>query len=332
MATLYLTEPNATLRTEHNRFVVEKDGKTLATIHDFNLDRVIVIGNAQLTTHAVAKLLDTGIDTAFLSPHGKLRGRLAPIESKNSPLRMQQYEQVRSPEFCLTLAKAFVAGKIDNCSEVLSRHQRNHAETDFSEELNQLSAARRKVQHMPTPDALRGLEGHAAAVYFSGFARMLRRSLSFTKRTRRPPTDPVNALLSFGYTLLTNEAISAVAAVGFDPYLGFFHTVDYGRCSLALDLIEEFRPLTIDRLTVNLINLNILDEKDFTKKEDGGFYLEDAGRKRFFAQYEEMFQSEFTHRHTRQRTTLRRALHDQAQVLQQAVVASKPYVGFRGWF
>src|SRR5262249_8900564 len=152
-------------------------------------------------------------------------------------------------------------------------------ECNLDREITQLAGLKQRAQAVGSRESLRGIEGQAASVHFDGLARMFRRSVSFEKRTRRPPTDPVNSLLSFGYTLLYNEAISALAAVGCDPYLGFFHQPSFGRCSLALDIMEEFRPLVADRLAVNLFNLGVISPEDFTRAEDGGVRLNDNARK-----------------------------------------------------
>lgn len=331
MATLYITEQGALLRKEQNRLVVECKGLQLAEIHAFKVERVVIFGNAQLTTQVIAFLLASGIDTAFLTQHGRLKGRLAPIASKNVPLRLQQYERTRDAGFALEMARRIVSAKISNCVQVLSRHQRNHPECDLSTETAQLSRFVHRATQATAVSSLLGLEGQAAAIYFQGFARMLRRQLNFKKRTRRPPADPVNSLLSFGYALLYNEAISATVSAGFDPYLGFYHTVHYGRCSLALDLMEEMRPLTADRLALNLVNREIVKPEDFRKLDGRGFYLEERGRKSFLREYERMMNTEFTSNQTGERTTARRALHNQALLLQQSIAHGVPYKAFQGW-
>jgi CRISPR-associated protein Cas1 len=331
MATLYLTEQGTTLRKEQNRLVVERDGATLSEIHDFKVERVVVFGNVQLTTQAMSYLLDRGIDTALLSLRGRLKGRLAPLESKNVLLRVRQYERAADRQFALEMARAIVVGKIANCGEVLARHQRNHPETDFSTEVSQLAILTKKAARTSPIESLRGIEGQAAAVYFEGFRRMLRRGMLFSKRTRRPPKDPVNSLLSFGYALMFNESISALVAVGFDPYIGFYHGANYGRCSLALDLMEEMRPVVADRLALNVANREVVKADDFTKGEDGGVYLDGDGRKRFLREYERMMCAEFTSRRSGERTSFRRALHEQALAMQRTITQEITYQPFQGW-
>jgi CRISPR-associated protein Cas1 len=331
MASVYLTEQNATVRKEQNRLVVERDGATVLSVHDFKIERVLVFGNVQLTTQTIAYLLERGIDTAFLTQYGKLKGRLMPLESKNVPVRLKQYERVSEARFALAVAIAVVVGKITNCREMLVRYQRNHAETKLQDLIARLSALAEKAQQQTSANSLRGIEGQAAILYFEGLDKMLRRQWQFTKRTRRPAADPVNAMLNFGYTLTYNEAISAVTAVGCDPYLGFFHTPHYGRCSLALDLMEEFRPLIADRVMLNLVNLEIVQPADFTVNEDRSVTMTDEARKRFLREYERVLCAEFQHHRSGQRITLRRALHEQALVLQRTILQGTPYQPFQGW-
>jgi CRISPR-associated protein Cas1 len=328
MATLFIAEQGATLRKKDNRLLVERDEVPLFEIHDFKVERVIVFGNVQLTTQAMTFLAERGIDVTLLTLHGKLKARIAPLESKNSLLRVRQFERTSDPTFSLAVAAAIVIAKINTCRDLLLRHQRNH-DGNFHLELSQLSFLSEEAAARNSIDSLRGIEGQAAAVYFQAFAKALRRQLQFTKRTRRPPRDPVNALLSFGYTLLYGEAISAVSSVGFDPYLGFYHSLRYGRCSLALDLMEEFRPLIVDRLVLKLINLEIVKPPDFETDPNTGVTLKAPARKKFFREYEAVMSDQFTNRVTNEQTSLRRELYNQALALQRSVIEGTPYSRFR---
>ncbi|MFQ3590358.1 MAG: CRISPR-associated endonuclease Cas1 [Chloracidobacterium sp.] len=331
MATLYLTEQNTTLHKRDNRLALERQGRIVSEIHDFQVERVVVFGHVQLSTAVISHLLAQGIDTAFVTLNGRLKGRLVPLESKNAPLRARHFERMTDPVFKLTLAKAFVQAKLANCVENLARQQRNHPELTLGDAIDFLSALGTRLERAADLNELRGLEGTAAAAYFKALGSLFRRGFTFEKRTRRPPTDPVNALLSFGYALLLNEAIGALASVGFDPYFGCLHEVVYGRCSLALDLIEEFRPITADRLALNLVNLGIVEADDFAPTDEGGVHLNDDARKRFLYEYERLLTREFTNARTKTRTTLRRALHEQAEALQKTILEGTPYAAFRGW-
>lgn len=201
----------------------------------------------------------------------------------------------------------------------------------MSPETAQLAALGKKATQQSDLEKLRGVEGRAASVYFDGFAKMLRRGQAFNKRSRRPPTDPVNSLLSFGYALLYNEAVAALVSVGFDPYLGFYHQPRYGRVSLALDLMEEMRQLVVDRLALSLINREVFKACDFSKGEDGGVYLNEDGRKRFLREYERAVSTEFVNRRTGARSSFRRALYEQALALQRVVMQGAAYQPFQGW-
>jgi CRISPR-associated protein Cas1 len=330
MATLYITQQGATLRKEQNRLVVEYDGRVLASLHDFKIERVVVFGNVQLTTQTMELLMDRGIDTTFVSVSGRLRGRLAPIPSKNVMLRCAQYERSRDRAFSLKVARAIVVGKISNCIQVLARYQRHRPETSINIEKAELARLQGKVEEVHTLDSLRGVEGQAASIYFQCFGRLLSKGFHFEKRTRRPPRDPVNAMLGFGYALLHNEAISAATACGFDPYVGFYHSISYGRCSLALDLMEEMRPLLVDRLVLYLANTETVSPGQFSIQQDG-VRMEAEARKRFLRAYEEMINSEFIDRAVGGQTSLRVALYDQAQILAKSVTDGTSYRPFQGW-
>ncbi len=330
MATLYVTEQGATLRKEQNRIIVECDERAIAEIHDFKIERVVVFGNVQLTSQVMAHLLHNGIDTSFVTLSGRLKGRLAAIESKNVALRLKQYERTQDARYSRQMAAAIVSGKIGNGIEILSRYQRNHPENDFNADIGQLRAVLHKIAAVPTLESLRGLEGQAANLYFKGFARMLRRDMQFTRRSRRPATDPVNALLNFAYALLYNEAISALVTAGFDVYLGFYHAPHYGRCSLALDLMEEMRPVIADRLALSLINREVIKASDFTA-ENGGVWLTMEARKAFLKEYERLMNAAFQDRKTGVSVSFRRTLYNQALAMQKAVLDGTLYQPFSGW-
>lgn len=171
---------------------------------------------------------------------------------------------------------------------MLLRYTYNHQDAGFNNELDLIQTTLKKLDAQKTVQSLMGSEGIATAAYFRAFGRMFRQEFSFTERTRRPPKDPVNALLSFGYTLLTNEILSLLVSHGFDPYIGFLHGIVYGRPSLALDLVEEFRHPIIDRFTLSLMNQRVLQPRHFRTVENGGIYLTEEGMKIFFRHYEQL--------------------------------------------
>lgn len=313
MSTLYLLEQGTKLVKEQKKLVVEKDGNILLEIPEFKIDRVLLFGNVQITTQAMKFLLEQGIETSFFTIYGKLIGRLQPMESKNVYLRLAQYECSKDENFKLLIAKTIVEGKIKNTKVMLQRYARNHPdEVDFTDALKNLDSCLEELPNKTKVSTVVGIEGRASAIYFEAFGKMFRRELQFETRTRRPPLDPVNSLLSLGYTLITNEMFSIATAIGFDPYIGFLHGIEYGRPSLALDLIEEFRQAVVDRLTLELLNKEILKPEDFEQKE-GGVYLKEDSRKKYFAQYEKRMLTCILDEETREETNFRKIFFKQAQ-------------------
>ncbi len=286
MNTIYVIEQGAVVRLSSKSLVITKERENILQAPLIKIDRLLLFGNIQLTTQAMNELLQEGIDVAFLTMNGKLRGRLVATESKNVFLRLAQYERHLDDAFPVNLARTIIKAKLRNQKAVILRYQRNHPEQQFPSELQVIEETLRKIDKQKTVHSLMGSEGIATANYFKAFGGMFRKELTFTERSRRPPKDPVNSILSFGYILLTNEILSLVIAHGLDPYIGFLHGEVYGRPSLALDLVEEFRHSVVDRMTLALFNNGILTEKDFQHTEDQGVRLTAEGLKTFFKHYE----------------------------------------------
>lgn len=269
MAILYVTDHGATLTKRGNRLVVEKQGRPIHWSHAFKVEQVILLGHVNLSPAVIAFLLHEGIDTVFLSYYGKYRGRLVAHLGKNIDLRRRQFARLSDPAFRLRLARAYIRGKIYNCRVLLRRQNRELESEAVVEGIHQLRRLGEKAEKAETVDSLMGLEGRAAAVYFSCFPHLLRvADLPFEGRSRRPHKDPVNVLLSLGYTLLANALHTQIQVAGLDPYLGAFHSPDYGRPSLVLDLMEEFRPILVDALVLHLVNRRIIRSRDFFRPED----------------------------------------------------------------
>ncbi len=327
MAVLYLTEQGAVVRKTGDRLIVEKDHETLAEIPCSKLETILIFGNVQVTTPALAELLDHGIELAFLTVAGRLRGQLTPPKAKNMPLRMRQYETARDDAFRLAIAQEVVRGKVENAAAVLARHRKRHPDRIEREAIDELLAASRGVESIASLDSLRGVEGAAAARYFRAFPGLLPDGWTFPGRQRRPPPDPVNALLSFGYVLVGNELRSLLDAIGFDPYLGFFHEVDYGRPSLALDLLEEFRAPLVDRFTATVLGLGQLGRLDFVAGPEGGVVLSREGLKTFFAAWERELATPIALEEGT--ATFRELFRHQAERLARALTQGEPYRAFR---
>jgi CRISPR-associated protein Cas1 len=331
MPFLYVTEQGSTMRCCGGRLVIAKKRETLLEVSCIKLDAILVFGAVQISTQAMAMLLREGIEVAFLTRQGKLKGQLTPAKPRNIDLRIAQYRGSENPAVALTLAQSIVRAKIQSGIAVLQRFLANHPEkrAAVAPALERLDERVALIGRTESLASLNGTEGSAAHEYFAAFGSMLLSDFTFTKRTRRPPTDPVNALLSFGYTLLANELHQLLDAVGFDPYLGFLHKVDYGRPSLALDLAEEFRHPLIDRFTLFLVNRRILSGGDFYR--DGGssgVYLTPDGMKTYLTQYERWMNSE-TIADGPARISFRACFRRQAQRLASALRGGDAYEPFR---
>ncbi|MGQ4808495.1 CRISPR-associated endonuclease Cas1 [Candidatus Entotheonellaceae bacterium PAL068K] len=308
MATLYLTEQGATLRKTGKRLLVTKNKDEL------------------LTTPALTTLFGQGIELAFLSLNGRLKGQLTPPKAKNVLLRVAQYQKFQDTTFALEVARCFVHSKIYNALSLLTRQHRNYPKRGFAPFRHEIEGLLHRVEQIEKLDSLRGLEGTAARAYFEGFALACRTDLLFPGRRRRPPTDPINALLSLGYTLVNVELNSLLDGMGYDPYIGFYHQLDYGRPSLALDLLEEFRVPAVDRLVLKLTNLRVLKAEDFDMDpESGGMRLKRQALGKFFRAYEEHMNREFTEKASGKTTTLRKQLRRQAERLAAHLTRGEDY-------
>lgn len=328
MAVVYVTEQGASVRKTSKRILIVKDEKPLQVIRLHELDRMVIFGNVQLTTQAMSFMLAEGIDVSFLSTNGRFRGRLAPIDSKNVPLRIAQYEQYHNGDFRLSVARRIVSNKIRNGRSLLLRYRRSHPKTDLDSEIQHLGAMLEILDNQATIPALMGVEGESAATYFRAYGKMFLKNLQFPNRNRRPPRDPVNALLSLGYVMLTNEVTGILAAHGLDVYIGFFHEIDYGRPSLALDLVEEFRQPVVDRFVLSLANRLVFTNGDFDDKGEEGVFLKKDPCKRYFALYDRMMTASFKDRGTGQEVSFRSLLRRQAQRIMKCILSQEDYEPF----
>lgn len=328
MPVLYLTEQGSKLTKTSKRLIVEKDDQVLLELQEFKVDQVLIFGNVQVSTQALGFLLTNDIPLTFFTIHGQMKGRLVPVESKNVYLRLRQYERFQDEGFKVFLSHTIVCTKLKNMKAVLMRHQRNHPELDFQNSILHFDECLRQAGQKTQVAGLMGVEGAATARYFHEFPKLLRSGFAFEGRRRRPPRDPVNALLSFGYTLVMNEIIGALSACGLDPYVGFLHSIDYGRPSLALDILEEFRQLVVDLLTLSLLNLAVLKPEDFEEDEKRGVYLKEASRKTYFLHYDRKLNDSFQEQETGSATAYRKSIHEQARKMVAHIKGEQPYRGF----
>jgi len=333
MATMYVVEQGAELVCKGERLVVQRDKEELGSVPLVKIDDVLVFGNVSLSTPAIKRLLDRGIDVTFLTVYGRYHGRLIGEVTAHVALRRAQYRYADNAEHTLQLAQTFVLGKLANARALLRRFARSRAEVpaEVTAAADDLGAAIERVGRTTALSALLGVEGSATARYFGGIRALLAPEWTFAKRQRRPPPDPVNVLLSLGYTLLTHKVLGAVQAVGFDPYQGFLHQLDYNRPSLALDLVEEFRPLLVDSLVLRCCSDGRVTREDFTATNDPQrpIALSDAGKRRFVTAFEERMRTEATHPNgagnAPGKVTYLRCLELQARCLARTVQSGEPY-------
>lgn len=297
MGTLYITQNDAFIGKIDECLRVKGDKKILQDVPLIKLDAVVVMGRATISPAAAIELLERKIPLTFLTENGKYLGKLEPELTKNIFLRAAQWQAAGESEKAVHLVRGFVRGKLKNYRIMLQRTQRKYPEIPLESAILSLEKAISPIDKTDKINSLRGLEGAGSAAYFGVFNHLIRaEEFSFKTRRRRPPTDPINALLSFGYSLLRQDIQSAVNIVGFDPYLGYLHLQHYGRPGLALDLMEEFRPLIVDAMVLSAINLRQITPADFTVEPlSNAVLLSKDGRKAFLQLYGEKKQSKITH-------------------------------------
>lgn len=328
MKILYVTEQGSIIKKTSRRLLITKESKVIAEVSLIGLDGIVVFGNIQITTQAIASILDSGIYVSFLSSNGRFRGILLPSQHKNVFLRIAQYERYLDDEFQRNLASRIVNAKITNARTVIVKHIKNHPEDNFTQELIAIDKIMEKVRGKPPIPVLLGLEGHATSIYFKAFKKMLLADCIFSGRNRRPPKDIVNALLSFGYAIITHEILYLLFATGFDPYIGYLHGIDYGRPALALDMVEEFRHSIIDRLILNLLNNRIISNDDFIEDNEKGIILNKDALKKFIACYEKRITEQIEHPDTKEKTSLRNILREQIHKMSRTIITGQEYTPF----
>jgi CRISPR-associated protein Cas1 len=339
-AVLYLQEQGSHVGKRSEHLVVSLERQEVNRFPLAAVRQVMLFGNVQISTQALGTLVQQEIPVVLLTRYGRFIGAMEPAPAKNVMLRVNQYRTFSYAPKALALAKAVVKAKITNQRALLMRSLRAKGQDDEepvrgSDDPAAIEMARMlaRVDEAPDTGVLLGLEGQAASAYFGAFGRMLHApvpgsAFDFHARNRRPPRDPVNALLSFGYALLAKDTFSAVLTVGFDPYLGFYHSGKHGRPSLALDLMEEFRAIIADSVVLTLVNNGMLSASDFVEW-GGACQLTDAGRRTFFEVYERRKSTVVTHPLFGYKMSYGRMLEVQARLLAAYIRGDVPsYQGF----
>jgi CRISPR-associated protein Cas1 len=324
--TLFVTTQGAYLAKDHENVAVRVEKETRLSVPMHHLTGLVCFGRVTASPELMAACMEKGIGLSFLTENGKFLARVEGERSGNVLLRRRQYRLADDPAASAGLARGFVTGKIANARTLLLRSAREQGESEKTARIRQacirLDHSLDGATRGESVDSIRGYEGEAAAQYFSVFGDLVRDGnvgWSFTRRIRRPPTDPVNALLSFLYVLLLHDASSALQAVGLDPAVGYLHDDRPGRPSLALDLMEEFRPALADRLLLALVNLGQVGAEDFTREPTGACWLTDKSRKQVLVAYQKRKQEVITHPLTGEETPIGLLMHVQARLLARAI-------------
>lgn len=320
--TLYVTTPGAYLGKDGEAVAVRIDEEVKLRIPVHLLDGIVCLGPTGASPYLLGFCGEQGVHVSFLTEQGRFLARVHGPVSGNVLLRRAQYRAADAPERSTAIVRSIVAAKIANTRAVLRRALRDRPDGEgrppIESAVVRIGALVPSLRGAPSIDVLRGLEGQAARIYFEAFDSLIvqqREAFSFHGRSRRPPLDPTNALLSFLYALLRHDAESALEAVGLDPAVGFLHTDRPGRPGLALDLMEELRAFLCDRLALSLINLRQIRPEGFSTRETGGVEMDDATRKEILVAYQKRKQEELLHPFLREKAPVGLLLHLQAALL-----------------
>ncbi len=319
---LYVTTPQSYLSLDGENLVVLLEDNEKFRMPFVNIENIICFGYMGASPALMGKCADNNIAISFLRPNGEYLGRIVGKTKGNVLLRKRQYQLSDDEEFCLNISKDMIAAKFFNSRSTLERTIRDHQETIDATHLkltsNYIAEGINKLYEFADFDQLRGYEGIIARNYFSVFSDMLltqKKDFSMIERSKRPPLDFLNCMLSYLYTILSLEVRSALETIGLDPYVGFMHTLRPGRPALALDLMEELRAYMVDRLVITMINLKQISKKDFYKKEGGGVLMTDDGRKKILKAWQDRKKEVITHPFIKEKIEIGLIPYVQAQLL-----------------
>ena len=309
--TLYVMTQGAYLHRDHLTVKVEIEKETRLSVPIHHLESVSIFGNVMVSPGVMRLCAENGAAITFMSETGRLIARVDAPQSGNVLLRREQFRKADKPEEALKISIRIIAGKLQNTRCVLMRTAR---QVEDSVDISVLDKSAGDIGHIikrlesaKSIDEARGYEGEGAQIYFGVFNNLMKQQrddFRITNRNRRPPLDPANALLSFSYALLLHDCVSALTAAGLDPNVGFLHADRPGRPSLALDLMEEFRPIIADRHVLSMINRKEVDKDCFAKREGGAVEMSDAARKKVVSAYQQRKQEEVTHPLLEQKMTV----------------------------
>lgn len=317
--TLYVTTPEAYLSKDGQNIVVSVHQEEIFRIPAINIEGIVTFGYMGTSPGVMKLCSDCNISLTFLSPHGRFISRIQGTTKGNVLLRKKQYQLSDDESWSLHIAQLMIAGKIQNYRNILRRYIRDYGENEeINKAVQTLEQAKRNALTAPNKTILIGHEGIASNAYFDVFPTLIlnqKEAFPFHGRSRRPPKDAVNAMLSFAYTLIANDLTAALETIGLDPYVGFLHTLRPGRTSLALDMMEELRAYLGDRFVLSLINKKQITSKEFLFQGDNGVVLSDKGKKTFLAAWQNKKRETITHPYLNEKIEIGLLPYAQAMLL-----------------
>lgn len=345
MSTIYLVANKGRLGKKGQTLSLQMDEKTTKVIFPYRTEQLVLIGNIDISTPALKMLMHHRINTVFVNKNGKFNGKLIFNKGKNVFLRQKQFKLIEDPDFVLAMAKSIAAGKIHNQFVFMQRIRRERHVAEVSEQVERVKDILDRLPYAESVDTVRGLEGAAARAYFSTFKYAIVPDWAhFPGRSMNPPKSNVNAVLSFLYTLILNRVEAALETIGLDPYVGFLHAMEYGKTSLAFDMMEEFRVPLSDTLTVSMFNLGVLNESDFrevnfspeddefpldaelpseeekaTANKTHGILLTQEGLRKVIPQFEKKLESKIMHALSDKRLNYKQIIFAQASHLKRVI-------------
>ena len=330
MATIYLIEPGTSIYKQYQRFVIHVPEKDRLEIPIREVEKILIFGNINLSTPVINACLKSQIGVLFLSSSAQYRGHLWSAEATNFNTEVLQLNRQQDEKFQLNVSKAIVFGKLTNSKQLLLRFNRKRKVAAVKQAILGITRDLEAVASVDNLDSLRGYEGIGAARYFPAIGNLITNpEFSFAQRNRQPPTDPVNSLLSFGYTLLFNNVLSLILAEGISPYWGHFHYGEHKKPYLAFDLMEEFRSPIVDSLVLRIIGKSMLKKSNFEEMiGNGGVYLTNSGRRIFLRQFELQMNQNVSHPDIQTQVTYRHVIQLQVRRYKQSLLHSTPYQSF----
>lgn len=330
MATIYLVEPGTSVYKQYQRFIIHVPEKDRLEIPIREVEKILIFGNINLSTPVISACLKSQISVLFLSTTAQYQGHLWSAEATNFNTEVLQLTRQQDKKFQFNVSQAIVYGKLSNSKQLLLRFNRKRKVAAVKQAISGITRDLEAITSVDNIDSLRGYEGISAARYFPALGDLIiNPEFSFSQRNRQPPTDPVNSLLSFGYTLLFNNVLSLILAEGISPYLGNFHYGEHKKPYLAFDLMEEFRSPIVDSLVMRIISKSMLKKGNFeVSNSNSGVYLTNSGRRIFLKQFELQMNQKVSHPDIQSQVTYRHAIQLQVRRYKQSLFHSIPYQPF----